>query len=486
MKTPLVDLLNNTVPQLIAWCTPSLLHAAPRVNDIYSSCMSISYTAHGNPESPPWSPQSGVFGEAYRLAAEAYWGADYIPNQRHCLFSVNGSSGSNFMVIKALKQHFGPDLHILAERNLHKSLSDACEDYHVRLTYLTPQYHPDYQIFIPSRVEDFVQAFKADPSINVVLTSNPTYDGFVLDMPRLVRELRAIRDVIFYVDEAWGSNFYFSEGLQPPNALQSGVDISVISTHKQGGTLQQTGVILWRDAPWMIDKEAMFYAYRTLLTTSPSWSLLASIDAGRAYLQAYGQEIIAQNIAVADFLKSELEGYAHIVDVENVRAGGSLDVIGMDRTKILLDLSNSGISGNQLAQRLERRGIVTERSGQKHILLLVPFQRTMEDAAQTAKIMRSIIRVLTRQELPYMPDTPTHFYKVKEPYEVGAVELVPLTDAAGRVCGENITPYPPGVPLVMKGERFDAEHADYIRYLSRIGSTVLMYDETCQHVLVEK
>ena len=32
-------------------------------------------------------------------------------------------------------------------------------------------------------------------------------------------------------------------------------------------------------------------------------------------------------------------------------------------------------------------------------------------------------------------------------------EAVPLTAAAGRIAAEAITPYPPGIPLVMPGER---------------------------------
>ena len=31
-----------------------------------------------------------------------------------------------------------------------------------------------------------------------------------------------------------------------------------------------------------------------------------------------------------------------------------------------------------------------------------------------------------------------------------------LTRAAGRISAEAITPYPPGIPLVMPGERLDA------------------------------
>ncbi|HLA44279.1 MAG TPA: hypothetical protein VJZ27_12630, partial [Aggregatilineales bacterium] len=107
MKAPLVELINETVPHLIAWCTPSIIYAQPKIKDIYQTGMSISFEHPGSPEDPPWSEKSGVFGEAYRLAAKAYFGDFYDEEHCHCLFSVNGSTGSNYMVMKALKLYFG-------------------------------------------------------------------------------------------------------------------------------------------------------------------------------------------------------------------------------------------------------------------------------------------------------------------------------------------------------------------------------------------
>lgn len=33
------------------------------------------------------------------------------------------------------------------------------------------------------------------------------------------------------------------------------------------------------------------------------------------------------------------------------------------------------------------------------------------------------------------------------------VEFIPWKDTAGKISGETITPYPPGIPVVIKGER---------------------------------
>jgi lysine decarboxylase len=486
MRTPIVDLLNDDVPHMIAWCTPSILRSQRQVMNIYASGMSISYEERGNPEEPPWSEASGIFGEAYRLAAQAYWGEAYQEGQHHCLFSVNGSSGSNFMMMKALRLHFGPDLHILAQRNVHKSVIDACEDYRVQLKFLEPNYHPDYQIFMPNAIADFVAAVQADPQIRVVLISNPTYDGFSLDLPRLIAALRAIRPLVIYVDEAWGSNFYFDPQHQPPTALASGADIAVISTHKQGGSLQQTGIILWRDTPWMPSRETIFYAYRSLLTTSPSWHLLASIDASRAYMQAHGTYALRHSLDVAKHLKQGLAQGFPLIEAPAIQAAGSPDVSGMDKTKILVHTQAAKVSGQELKTRLEREHIIIEKSELNTILLLVPFQRNMTDADITLEAVRSIVADLQDHLPAPLHPMPTQFERVKAAYEVGLAELVPLEAAIGRVSAENITPYPPGVCMIVRGERVHAEHIAFIRHLKACGSTVLMFDNQHQQILVEK
>jgi arginine decarboxylase len=45
----------------------------------------------------------------------------------------------------------------------------------------------------------------------------------------------------------------------------------------------------------------------------------------------------------------------------------------------------------------------------------------------------------------------------------GPVEVVPVEEAAGRIAAEQITPYPPGVPAILPGERINAAVIDYLR-----------------------
>jgi arginine/lysine/ornithine decarboxylase len=65
-----------------------------------------------------------------------------------------------------------------------------------------------------------------------------------------------------------------------------------------------------------------------------------------------------------------------------------------------------------------------------------------------------------------------------------ADEAVSLQAAAGRIAAEAITPYPPGIPLVMPGERLDADVIDLLLALRNAGNPISASDPTMEQVLV--
>ncbi len=54
----------------------------------------------------------------------------------------------------------------------------------------------------------------------------------------------------------------------------------------------------------------------------------------------------------------------------------------------------------------------------------------------------------------------------------GNTEMVPVAEAAGRVAAEQLTPYPPGIPVVVPGERLDQGVLDYLRTGHEIGLNI--------------
>lgn len=86
--------------------------------------------------------------------------------------------------------------------------------------------------------------------------------------------------------------------------MEAGADIAVQSTYKQGGSLQQSGMIHWKEK--YVKSELMYEAFREYATTSPSYHLLASLDAVRAYMEKRGKEVVESLIKKANYFKDLL------------------------------------------------------------------------------------------------------------------------------------------------------------------------------------
>lgn len=479
-KNSITRVLNYKTRNVIKWCTPSINSFSAKVFDPYKSDISISYESLGIPSTP-----SGIFDLAYRRASKVY-GAD------HTLFSVNGSTGSNFVVLRALSKQ-QPNLRVLAQRNVHKSVVVACEDYNISLIFLPPNVDEHLQIFLPNPIEEIISTIRKTKP-HVLLVTNPTYDGFVLDLDKLVKTIRRLfPNLIIFIEEAWGSHLHFSKKL-PVSAMEGGADVCIQSTHKQGGALQQGGMIHWKEG--RINTEIMLESFRGLSTSSPSFLLLASLDAARELMEDRGEEVLNRIIGVAEDFEDKLKKipFVKVIDMNYLKKHAN--VFSKDRTKVIIDVSATGVDGFTMAKLLEERyKIIVEKYNASEILFLIPLNATLENVDITIKAVKEIIskkkenQIFPRHLILNMPRKISKIMEVGEVTRLlwSQIEKVPLAKAAGRISAENITPYPPGIPTTIKGEEFTEEIVAY--YLSQKdfpNAHILAQDPTFQTVLAVK
>lgn len=474
---PLLSVFNNGIDSTITrWCTPSIHPSVPRVRGIYENDISISYHSLGNP-----SMDSGIFHDAHLLAAKAY-GSD------HTLFSVNGSSGSNFMILRALKNQLGSSMKLLAQRNVHKSISVASEDYQIDVEYLDPHYVDSLQIFAPNTIEEVLEGLKRSQA-NVLLITNPTYEGLSHDLNALVQAVRAYNDkIIIYIDEAWGAHFPFSDKM-PTCAMSAGADICVQSTHKQGSGLQQTSMIHWKDG--RIDPLWLKDSYKSLMTTSPSFHLLASLDGSRYFMEHEGAEAIDKLVKLAELFRervnssSKLQGKVVAVMPSELTSQYCSQT---DSTKVLVHLD--GFSGMELAKRLETNyQIIVEKYEANNVLFIVTFQNTKEDVEKTVAAIEAEMDTLQADKMTF-PKFPDKIQKKMNSFQakLAEKESVTIQDSEGRIAAEDVVPYPPGIPLCVKGEVIQRDHITYLEQLKKTKDllTVIMVDESVQTIKVVK
>lgn len=465
---------------MVRWSTPSIDSRSPQVRNPYASDSSISYESLGSPFEP-----SGVFEKIYNSAQKAY-GSD------HTLFSVNGTTGSNFMVLRALSKQI-PNLRVLAQRNVHRSVVVACEDYRINLNFLPPHIDQELQLFLPNTEKEIYEAIlKTKP--HVFLITNPTYEGVTLNLKKIIATIHLkFPSVIVFVDEAWGAHLHFSEKL-PISAMDAGADISVQSTHKQGGALQQGGMIHWRDG--RVNAELMMDSYRSLITGSPSFLLLASIDAARAMMERGGGKRIAHSLTIAKKMTRGINAISglEVISTKKLKKTNP-SVYERDETKVIVNVRNANCNGFAIAKLLERKyGIVAEEYNANVILLLIPFRATLHDVERTLSAFREIMKEpKPENEAPKFDFTiPTNIPRVLELSDVAKllwneIERVPLVKAGGRISAEHISPFPPGIPLTIKGEELTQEVVDYyLKLRQHPNAHIISEDKTLGYVWVVK
>lgn len=479
-KSHLTHALNHLTHKTIRWCTPSIDMSFAQVKNPYASDTSISQESLGYPADP-----SGIFKKIYEHAATAY-GAD------HTLFSVNGTTGSNFMVLRTLSKQI-PNLRILSARNVHRSIVAASEDYGINLIFLEPNIDQENQLFLPNTEQEICEGI-AKNKPQVLLLVNPTYEGMSLDLKKIISGVRRkYPELIIFVDEAWGAHLHFSSKL-PTCAMDAGADICVQSTHKQGGSLQQSGMIHWKDG--RIDADLLMDSYRSLGTSSPSYLLLASLDAARAMMEKKGKEKIDHMLMVAGRLTNrinQIDGLS-VIGTNQLRRN-HLSVYERDETKVIVNVVRAGLNGCDVARILEKKfNIVVEEFNMRTILFLVPFRATLRDVENTIDALEQIVRITKIKKNILEPDfrIPTKIPRTLELNDVAKllsnqIENVPLVNAVGRIAAEHITPFPPGIPITVKGEELTKEIVDYyLKLKAHRNVHVTARDKTMETIWVVK
>jgi arginine decarboxylase len=472
--SPIVRVLNRDVGRFHRWCTPSILEDQERVEDFYASDVSISAGFFGT-----LVDHTGIFGEAERFAAAAQ-GAD------RTMFSVHGSSGSNWIVLRALALE-RQDAQVLVARSIHHSIINALKAYGLDFRFLPTPYEPRFEALLPPSVEQVAEGLRRVPEALAVLYTSPTYEGLCADTRGIASCVHAMSPAaMVIVDEAWGGHLQFHPSL-PDSAMASGADVCVQSTHKLAGGLQQTGLLHWREG--RVDTELMEEAYREYVTTSPSYHLLASADAAVRTLAAVGEEALGRAIERTEGLKAGLRASLPDLDwmddaawLASVRAHAP----GWDLVKTTVGLSRYSLSGYEVARRLVERGIVIEKAGVQTITLIATFQLRESAVPETVAALADILggavlpdgarSRLTGNPFAAIDDRPVmHPYWARR-YAKSIGHELPLREAIGKVAAEEIEVYPPGIPVILEGFRVSADAVEYLLEARDKGGSIVARD----------
>jgi len=406
----------------------------------------------------PELPEIGGPLESEGAVAESQAAIAQLLGASRCWYGVNGASGLLQAALLALAQ---PGERVLLPRNLHRSLLHGCLLGQLEPVLFDLPFDPVSGLWLPPSPEHLDAVLRAalaqGPLAAVVLVS-PSYQGCVGDLAALVA-LAQRQGVPVLLDEAHGAHLGLDPRL-PPSGLSAGADLVVQSLQKAAGGLAQSAVLL-RGSGSGVDPARIERALLWLQTSSPSALLLASAEAALQHLHsAKGRRQLGRAFTCGERLRQRLVA----------RGVQLLDT--QDPLRLSWICAADGINGLEADAWLMERGVIAELPEPGYLtfcLGLRPPRRLLRLLPAVLEQLRQELggagaRSFSRPPLPLVasPELPLgEAWRAKS-------EAVPLDQAAGRLAAEPLCPYPPGIPLLIPGERIDGPRAAWLQEQRRL------------------
>jgi len=476
-RTPFYDQLKNYVWMAKdQWHTPGhssgeSLRGSPWVNDFYEFMGEHVFDADLSVSVPMLDSlmdPKGVIHEAQTMAAKAF-GAN------RTFFATNGTSTANKVIFQTL---LAPGEKLLLDRNCHKSVHHGVVLSGAHPIYLDSSLNRKYGLYGPVPKKLILESIEAHPDAEALILTSCTYDGLRYDLEPIVRAAHA-KGIKVIIDEAWYGFARFHPAFRP-TALEAGADYATQSTHKVLSAFSQASMIHVNDPGF---NEHLFRENFNMHTsTSPQYGLIASLDVARKQAMMEGYKLLSRTLVLAKELRAQINAtkvfrVLELEDLlpEDVRHDG----IQLDPTKVTIDIAGCGYTVDDLQRELfERFNIQVEKSTFNTLTLLLTIGTTR---SKVSRLYDALMRIAREGRAPrrlvQTPEIPGFTrlrYLPRDAYYCGG-QLMPSLDdrerpnkeLAGRICADQIVPYPPGIPVLVPGQTITMEIVEYLGDLLR-------------------
>jgi arginine/lysine/ornithine decarboxylase len=395
------------------------------------------------------APES-VIAESQALTAALY-------GVNHSFFLVNGSTVGNLAMILSV---CGEDDLVLVQRNSHKSIINGLMLAGAKAVYLSPEFDPEVRVPAHVKKDTIKAALEQYPQAKAVILTNPNYYGMAVDLTEVIEEAHK-RGIPVLVDEAHGAHFTIGSPF-PKSAVECGADVVVHSAHKTLPAMTMGSYLHVKSN--LVSLEKIRYYLQILQSSSPSYPIMASLDLARHYLAMIKQEGINE---ITKQIQQFINGLNEIPQIKVVYS--KHPEITTDLLKVTVQ-TRSSLSGFELRQQFEKHGIFPEMADAHNVVFVLPLAKDFHLDKTLKNIKESLKDV--QSEGFKLPDIPDHPYGkiAEEPIsyrdlKTYSQKVVPFHEAVGYKAATMVIPYPPGIPLLMKGETIMKEHIESIQQL---------------------
>lgn len=442
----------------------------------------FSYDVTETPYTDDLHAPQGAIREAQELLRDLY-GAD------ESFFLVNGTTcGNEAMIISAAFE--GQE--IMVARNAHKSAMMGLVLSGAKPVYVMPDTIEEWGIQGGIAPEKVRVLFREHPNCTALFLVNPTYYGICSNL-REIAEICHENNALLLVDEAHGGHLYFdgeTAADKRRGALQCGADVCVQSMHKVTGALTQSSVLHIKNHGIRTDVLARVAQNLHLVqSTSPSYLLMISLDCARYELAMHGKRMYEKAALLAVNARRRIDSIGGFICL------GEKDRLVIDETRLVISARGLGISGFALDELLfEKYGVNVELSDHENVLAIVTYANEAQDLDRLAEACIDISAAYQNRKQKsdtgvikdrvQFPNLPKQCLTPRQAYFSIKKEIA-WTDAIGRISGQMLAPYPPGIPVLYPGEIISREVWEYIEDFRKKGRHIHGTDKDGQLKMIK-
>jgi arginine/lysine/ornithine decarboxylase len=394
----------------------------------------------------------GPIRKAQELMAEAY-------GVKQSLFLVNGTSSGNMaMLLSACN----PGDSIIVSRSSHKSIMSGIIMSGVWPIWVQPKIDQNLDLIFNMTYDQVKEALDKYPEAKAVFVTSPTYNGIVTELSKIA-DLCHRRGKILLVDEAHGAHLHFNDRL-PESAVEAGADLCVQSTHKILSAMSQGSALHFNSK--LIDFNRVKKVVSMLQTTSPNYLTLATLDLARRQVFLQGKKDFDRLIDAAEWGRSYINK-----NIQNMKCFDRKEInklgFDLDETKLTVNVTKTGLSGYDIESILARENNIQLDYADLFNLIAIPGEGTIKaDLEAFVSALERISKKYHGKQKNWILKIPTlsteMVMKPRDVFLSNSITKVRLKKAVGHIAAQILTPYPPGIPVVIPGERITQEICDYL------------------------
>lgn len=391
---------------------------------------------------------SGIIAEAQKRSAEIF-GAD------ETFFLINGGTVGNQAMFLALEDT--ATKRVVMERSSHRSVMSALVLSGLKPDYVMPIIHPDFNLPLGFEVDKQWIPWQEVAACHVTY---PSYYGTGSKLNRLLDERTRLGfNTPILVDQAHGSHYLGP--LFPPSALELGADLVLHSSHKTLSALTQSAMLHVQGH--RVSRTRLRQSLELLQSSSPSYLLLASLERAGEFALDFGRwECLREEV---EELHRKVGMSFRILSQKDV---GTYGIHTADWSKILVNTLPVGIPAPRCVEYLrEGYGIEPELWDEENILFMLGIGNTPEDIRRLTKGLESLasfarsvgfaeLRKRVGNGRCIIPPLPQPVLSPRDAF-FAHKRQISLKESLGYIVGETISPYPPGVPIIVMGEQMTYE-----------------------------